>query len=297
MLLSRATVYFLEVVRCGSVRQAGDVLRISPSAIDRQILALEQHVGVPLFDRLAQGLRPTAAGAALAGVLDAMRRDLDRCVPALGQVPDVASGKVVVAVCEGAGDFLGEALRSFREDHPAIEIALLVMNSAVLTDHVIDGDADIGLVFNPSDNPALHVETRMACRIGIIVPAGHALAGASSVELEACAGFPLLLPDQSFRLRQMLEHAWRASVGTPPGGAITTNSMAMMRRMVENGLGVGVVTSLDMQSDVRKGRLKFVPIAAKKALQSNFAMIRAADRAFTPPAARLARHLSLAMTA
>jgi DNA-binding transcriptional LysR family regulator len=295
MLLSRATTYFLEVVRCGSIRQAGEVLRISPSAIDRQILALEQHVGVLLFDRLAQGLRPTAAGEALAYALDHIRRRVDDCLSGLGKIPDGRHGKVVVAVSEGAGDFLGQALQTFRVDHPDIEIVLQVVNSPILTDQILEGQADIGLVFNPIDSPLLNVETRMSCPIGVVVPVDHELSDRASVSLQDCAGFPLLLPDHSFRLRQMLEHAWRGSVGTPLYGAITTNSMAMLKRMVMNGLGIGLVTKLDMRSEVQNGQLRFIPVRGKKPLQSTFAVIRAADRAFPPVAARLARHLSVVM--
>ena len=61
-MFSRFTVYFDEVVRAGSIRRASERLNISPSAIDRHILLMEENLGVQLFERMPQGLRLTAAG-------------------------------------------------------------------------------------------------------------------------------------------------------------------------------------------------------------------------------------------
>ena len=59
---SRFTRYFLEVTQHRSIRRAAEVLHVSASAIDRQILKVEEELGVPLFERLPSGLRLTSAG-------------------------------------------------------------------------------------------------------------------------------------------------------------------------------------------------------------------------------------------
>lgn len=68
---SRMLIYFVEVARQGSVRKASEHLNVSASAIDRQILAAEEEIGVPLFNRLPSGMRLTSAGEFLVrGALD-----------------------------------------------------------------------------------------------------------------------------------------------------------------------------------------------------------------------------------
>jgi DNA-binding transcriptional LysR family regulator len=57
--------YFDEVARQGSIRKAADRLNVAPSAVNRQILKLEDELGAPLFERLPRGLRLTAAGEIL----------------------------------------------------------------------------------------------------------------------------------------------------------------------------------------------------------------------------------------
>ena len=62
MLHSRKLQYIDEIARCGSIRKAAQRLNVASSAVNRQILALEEEFGAPLFERLPRGLRLTAAG-------------------------------------------------------------------------------------------------------------------------------------------------------------------------------------------------------------------------------------------
>ena len=73
-MFSRFTLYFDAVVRAGSIRRASERLHISPSAIDRHILLMEENLGVQLFERLPQGLRLTAAGEVLVTHVQRWRR-------------------------------------------------------------------------------------------------------------------------------------------------------------------------------------------------------------------------------
>ena len=57
-----AILYFDKVRRCGSFREAARSLNVASSAVNRQILKLEEELGTPLFERLPSGLRLTAAG-------------------------------------------------------------------------------------------------------------------------------------------------------------------------------------------------------------------------------------------
>ena len=86
MLIGRAAIYFDEVARKGGLRRAADVLRIAPSAVDRQIIQLEEEVGAKLFERTPTGMRLTAAGELL---IDGVRRWRDLHRRHLRSGPDV----------------------------------------------------------------------------------------------------------------------------------------------------------------------------------------------------------------
>ncbi|MDP2021345.1 MAG: LysR family transcriptional regulator, partial [Hydrogenophaga sp.] len=66
------------VAQLGSVQAAAREVSISASAIDRQILILEEDLGVPLFERLPRGMRLTAAGELLLALSQRWKADLNR---------------------------------------------------------------------------------------------------------------------------------------------------------------------------------------------------------------------------
>ncbi|SEH79629.1 regulatory helix-turn-helix protein, lysR family [Rhizobium tibeticum] len=61
----RALMYFDELVRTNSMRQAAENLNVAPTAISRQIENLEYHFGAPLVERSARGVKLTAAVSCL----------------------------------------------------------------------------------------------------------------------------------------------------------------------------------------------------------------------------------------
>ena len=62
MLHARRLTYLNEIAKCGSIRRAAEKLNVASSAINRQIIALEEEIGTQIFERLPRGLRLTAAG-------------------------------------------------------------------------------------------------------------------------------------------------------------------------------------------------------------------------------------------
>src|SRR5580692_6982288 len=68
----RSITYFDAVRRYGSIREAARKLGVAASAINRQLIQFETDVGMPLFERFANGMKLTAAGAVLPNLLGAM---------------------------------------------------------------------------------------------------------------------------------------------------------------------------------------------------------------------------------
>jgi DNA-binding transcriptional LysR family regulator len=287
MLLSRASHYFLEVVRCGSIRRAAEMLHISGSSIDRQILQLEAHAGVALFLRTAEGLKPTGAGLLLAEALDDCRAILDDALQRVDRPAPGIAGKITIAVSEGAGDFVAETLLPFCRQHGQVEVLLHIANALAVRESVLAGTAEIGVTFNPGNLASIQVEAEFASPVGVVVPNDHALASRETISLRECAGYALLLPDHSFALRRKLERAWESSMGTRLGGVISADSGTMLKRLVLNGTGIALVSSMEVRSEVAEGRLRFLPLREKKLLQSTLAIIRQTDRVLSPGAAHL----------
>ena len=96
----KALRYLAAVAQLGSVQAAAREVSISASAIDRQILMLEEDMGVPLFERLPRGMRLTAAGELLLALSQRWKTDLNRTLSDVKQLQGVSQGQLRLAAMD-----------------------------------------------------------------------------------------------------------------------------------------------------------------------------------------------------
>lgn len=295
MIFGRAAIYFDEVARQGSIRRASEILRIAPSAIDRQILQLEEHFGVPLFERTGRGLRMTTAGEMLAAALRSWRRDLKRVSEQIDSLTGLRRGEVSIALIEGAGELLKRAIANFNADYPHIVFRLQTGSADQVVQHVVAGECDIGLTANRPHLSELRVERAVLYRLGLIVLPGHALARRAEIGLVECADLPLIVPDESISLRGVLDKAWARSIGGRIRHFIEASSINMVKSFSASGVGLGIVSALDIMDEVAAGQIVFVPFSDTPAPLSILSLVSAADRTLSVAASLFMGHLSAMM--
>jgi DNA-binding transcriptional LysR family regulator len=138
-------VAFESAARHLSFTRAGEEISLTQSAVSRQVLALEQRLGVPLFRRLHRALALTDDGVALyAATFEALSR-LDRATRAIRQ-SDKAQTVVVSTTPGFAGLWLIPRLATFTADHPEVDVRISATNTLVNLDR--DG-VDVGIRYRP----------------------------------------------------------------------------------------------------------------------------------------------------
>ena len=90
----RALIYFDELVRTNSMRQAAENLNVAPTAISRQIENLEHHFGTQLVERSARGVTLTAAGELLAARAGRTLRELEHVHQLIEDLKGLQRGRV-----------------------------------------------------------------------------------------------------------------------------------------------------------------------------------------------------------
>jgi len=294
-MLSRFATYFDEVARRGSIRRASEYLNITPSAIDRQIQQMEERLGVPLFDRIPQGMRLTSAGELLLVTVRRWRRELRNVEAQLDELRGLRRGEVSLALVEGGNEFLTRALRQFSQTYPGIAYKLQVTISETVLDRVLKGEADIGVTFNPPDRQDLRIESVLVYQVGAVMRPEHPLAARDSISLAECADHPLIGPDESNVLRNLLDRAWARSVGGTPRFMFSASSITLIKSLVLSGAGIGFLTPIDVAAEVDEGRLRFVPLAQTQLPLSVLSLITASGRTQSTAASLLLNHLSATM--
>jgi len=151
--------YFVAVAEQGSTLKAGRILRVSQTTVARRIAALEEAVGLPLFERRTAGYAPTAAGESLfahARAVEAAAQGFAGAAAA--QARDV--GGIVRLTTEEifANTLLGPMLRELHDRHPDIVIEL---DTAREIRDLGKGEADIALRSTGKEQPAGTVGRRL----------------------------------------------------------------------------------------------------------------------------------------
>lgn len=129
------------VAEAGSVTRAAELLHLVQPAVTRQIRTLEQELGVVLFERTRQGMRPTEAGAVMVDRARRALNELERARAEVQPTPGVVTGVVTVGLLESATDLLAEPLVSaIAREQPGIELRLMTAYSGYLQQWLDDGD-------------------------------------------------------------------------------------------------------------------------------------------------------------
>jgi len=120
---------FHAAAEAGSFTHAAESLRLSQSAISRQVSALEQDVGVPLFHRHARGLVLTEQGEMLYQTAHEVLMKLESVKARLTEAKDRPSGPLRVTTTVGLGSgWLTERVQEFLDLYPEIQLQLILAN-------------------------------------------------------------------------------------------------------------------------------------------------------------------------
>ena len=256
MLHSRLLKYLDEVARLGSIRKAASRLNVASSAINRQILALENELGALIFERMPRRLRLTATGEVLIAHVRETLKSHQRVETHIEALKGLTRGEATIATMNGlAAGPLPRFLNSILETHPRVRLRLKVLPFDQISNAVLTGEADLALSYNPPPSPGLRVVATHELSLGAVVSPKHPLTMRRQLRLADCAEFPLAIADASMTIRPAVELAFtRANL--PLHATIETNSIEFMKKIARNGHAITFLNPVDVDDEVRAGEIR-----------------------------------------
>lgn len=291
-LHSNAVLYFDAVRRAGSIREAARRLNVASSAVNRQILQLEQDIGLPLFERIATGVRLTAAGEAFARHAIAVLQDAERLGAELDQLIGVHSGHVTIAAAEGiCTTVMPGVIAALHGKAPRITVSLRRTESLRIEQALAAGDVDLGVGFDLTVPAGLRQLFAARFAVGVIMHPDHELSGQSKVALSAVLGYPLVLPEEAVSIMQLLAPAF-LRLNARPAASVSSNSIDAIRSLVEMKVGIGLQTRFGLDRSLAERRIVHVPLDAGGPILSTVSILCRAQRSLPAPVDMLVQILA-----
>lgn len=241
------TVTGLRVVRAAaryqSFSRAAERLGYTQSAVSRQITLMEQAAGGPLFERLARGVRPTAAGRIVVRHADSVLDTLDGIRGELRDASTGVSGRIRLgAFATATAALVPRALAALVPQHPMLEVRLREGLSPGLLTALARGRLDMAVLSGPVDVPdTVAVAPLLDDALYVAAPARHPLAQRVSVPADELRGERWITGGEE--PRGTLLGAWTGTTWQPIV-AYTARDWVAKLGLVAAGLGVTVVPGL-----------------------------------------------------
>ncbi|MCU0906369.1 MAG: LysR family transcriptional regulator [Rhodobacteraceae bacterium] len=206
------------IARAGSIRKAAEGLAITSTALNRRLLALEDELGVEIFERLPRGVRLSTAGELLIHHLRTQAADFDKLKGQIADLRGERRGHVSIACSQAfVPYFLPAQIGRYRRDHPGVSFAVHVRDRAAAEAALADLSADLALIFEPVRLAEVQVLASVRQSIHAVMAAGHPLAARPTVRLRDCARVPVALPTAVYGVRHLIDVALvRSSIPLTP---------------------------------------------------------------------------------
>lgn len=235
--------YFLTLAKELHFWNAAEKLFITQSALSRQIKALEDELGLQLFERSKRSVKLTKAGAFLQEQWLRMSEEIDRVHRQAKNIHEGTYGRVSIAYPGSiAYGFLPAFISAIANQLPDVKLELVEPTDISIEQLLLNYQLDLALRRDPADNPALQSIMLYAEHFSLIVPEKHPLTQENFTNLEQVKHDKFILSGLGHQTHYVssLRELFRAYDFTP-NVHIESDFGGMILSLVTKGLGVSVM--------------------------------------------------------
>lgn len=268
---------FVAVAREGSITRASERVHLSQPAVSAQVKALEDALGLSLFDRTARGMKLTPDGERLLQKAEQILAAQQELVDEATRIKGKLSGKFRL----GAGSNInhaavGRLLTVLAERCPEVEVVLKHATSAEILVGLRNGSLDAGL-YNEGGEPESDLQTLEVSRFGICVvtpPSKKKPTG----DLKQLADQSWIYPTAAACCGRFAENLFKTNHFRPKR-IISVDREEVTRTLISSGLGVGLLHDDTAKAAKARGEVQIV-FESKASVRVLFANL--ASRASDP---------------
>jgi len=276
---------FRKVVELGSFSRAAEAVFLAQASVSERVATLESMVGTKLLDRLGRKITPTRAGELLYKHSVLLLEMKKTAVLELQEFLGLQRGGILIGGSTIPGEYiLPKYLGRFRKKYPMVSVALTISDSRKIETGVLRGKLELGVVGSKSTDANLVSRDLWEDELVLVVPADHPWAGKKEISADKLFSEPFILREEgSGTLGIMKSYLQQAKHKGPEALQVVTRvgSSTAVKEAIKAGLGVSILSSRAVQTEVEGGLLKPLRVKALP-MKRSFYLIRDKRRIASP---------------
>ncbi len=276
---------FCRVVELRSFSKAAESIHLAQASVSERIANLEKSMGTKLLDRIDREVFPNKAGELLyKQALKHLQLKRQTCLE-LGEFLGIKKGHIEIGGSTIPAEYiLPGTIKRFRENYPDITIRLSIGDSDQISREVNKGTLELGVVGSRSTMKGLVHKEIGKDELVLVVSAKHPWARKKSVTFKDLRQEPFIQREAGSGTRKKLEQYLKQShaTGSDDFNVVSQlGSSTAVKEAIKQGLGVSILSSLAVETEVTAGSLKIVPVEGLS-LPRSFYLIHDSRRTLSP---------------
>ena len=267
----------VKVAEANSVTGGAEAMHLSVPAASTRIKNLEESIGAKLLFRTPQGVTLTPPGQTFVQHARLVLGQLERLRGDLQEYAKGIKGHLRVwASATAMGEFLPPVLQTYLRRHPDVNVDLRERLSHDIVRLVGEGTIDVGIVSGYERTEALQVIPYRRDRLVLVVPRGHALTAAGAVAFADTLAFDHIGLNEASALRAFLQRICD-ELHQRLKLRIEVSNFEAACRMVEAGVGVGVMPESAARRHALAMAIEIVPLVDAWSLRQMHVCVRSLE--------------------
>lgn len=273
---------FSEVARHLSMARAAEALHLTPPAISMQIRELEQHVGLPLFERNGRRLSLTTGGEYMLVYARRILATVKDAQDAAARLARQESGLLTLGMVSTATWFVPRLVVDFKREHEGVDVRIVLGNREQLLTALAQNEVDIAIMGRPPRDMATRAEPFAAHPHVFIAPRGHALERVGHPTPSALAPYEFIIRERGSGTRALFED-FMSRQAIEPRLAMELPSNELIKQCVVNGLGLGFVSLHTIENELDRGELTLLSVEGTPVIRA-WNCVHMLSKLLSPPA-------------
>ncbi len=273
---------FYTTAKKGNLSVAAQELFISQPAVTKGIQRLQEFYDIKFIDHIGKKLTLTDAGEVLYEIAEKIFELESRAEESIRDFQQRKRGHIRILSSESFGDYyLPHAIIPFSKAYPLVRISMNILPTEQVVEHTATLNNDLGFISYPVEHPKLLLREVLQDQLVIITSPDHLLTRKQTLAPQDLKNELLIMHETGSAPRKALEEYIRKNdLFVKIHLEISSNHA--IKRAVEDGLGIALISRRVAIEEIRAGRLAAIPMSDPSMIRKYY-MVHHKDKYLSEP--------------